>query len=74
MSYRVIQTVEAFRYPVGKVWGPYTEKPDADERVKTLRSFHGDGVIEEGEFGTPAVAVRPDVDGAPSAAKELAYA
>ncbi|MET9126943.1 hypothetical protein [Streptomyces sp. NPDC004528] len=51
--FRVVQTVEAFRYPVGKVWGPYEDKADADERVSTLRSFRGDGVIEDGEFGAP---------------------
>lgn len=51
--FRVVQTREAFAYPEGKVWGPYTEELDAQERVKTLRSFDGDGVIESGEFGTP---------------------
>lgn len=51
--FRVVQTCEAFAYPVGKVWGPYVEEIDAQERVKTLRSFDGDGVIESGEFGTP---------------------
>lgn len=51
--FRVVQTVSAFQYPEGKVWGPYEEKGDADERVATLRSFRGDGVIEEGEFGAP---------------------
>lgn len=70
--YRVRQTVPAFRYPVGKVWGPYVERCDAEERVGTLRKFDGDGVIEEGEFGTPAVALRPvDVVGE---AKDLVHA
>lgn len=54
MSFRVVQTVPAFRYPEGKVWGPYAEKVDAELRVKTLREFKGDGVIEHGEFGEPA--------------------
>ncbi|MFB7114080.1 hypothetical protein [Streptomyces sp. NPDC056291] len=51
--FRVVQTVSAFLYPEGKIWGPYAEEVDAQERVKTLRSFDGDGVIESGEFGTP---------------------
>ncbi|MDH6625776.1 hypothetical protein M2271_003587 [Streptomyces sp. LBL] len=51
--FRVVQTREAFAYSEGKVWGPYVEEVDAQERVKTLRSFDGDGVIESGEFGTP---------------------
>lgn len=72
--YRVVQTVEAFSYPAGKLWGPYLEKTDAEQRVGTLRSFKGDGVIEEGEFGTPARAVRPVDAGGPSAMKELAAA
>ncbi|MEU3986120.1 hypothetical protein AB0F77_39690 [Streptomyces sp. NPDC026672] len=45
--------MSAFRYPEGKIWGPYAEEVDAQERVKTLRSFDGDGVIESGEFGAP---------------------
>jgi hypothetical protein len=62
--YRVVQTVAAFEYPAGKVWGPYTDKVDADQRVATLRSFSGDGVIEEGDFGTPCrmTDVRPSGD------------
>lgn len=51
--FRVVQTVEAFSYPVGKIWGPYEEEVDAQERVATLRDFRGDGVIESGEFGAP---------------------
>ncbi|WP_282203927.1 hypothetical protein [Kitasatospora fiedleri] len=51
-EYRVVQTVEAFRYPVGKVWGPYLEEVDAQQRLATLKNFGGDGVIESGEFGT----------------------
>lgn len=51
--FRVVQTMSAFQYPEGKIWGPYVEELDAQERVKTLRSFDGDGVIESGEFGTP---------------------
>lgn len=51
--YRVVQTAEAFRYPEGKVWGPYVEQIDANDRVAILREFGGDGVIESGEFGAP---------------------
>ncbi|MGI5404170.1 hypothetical protein ACQEVG_32910 [Streptomyces sp. CA-135486] len=51
--FRVVQTKEAFRYPEGKVWGPYVEELDAQERLALLREFKGDGVIENGEFGTP---------------------
>ncbi|WP_425837437.1 hypothetical protein [Streptomyces fractus] len=51
MTFRVVQTAEAFRYPVGKTWGPYAEELDASERVHLLREFGGDGVIESGEFG-----------------------
>lgn len=51
--FRVVQTVSAFRYPEGKVWGPYADEVDAQQRVATLRSFDGDGVIESGEFGAP---------------------
>jgi hypothetical protein len=69
--FRVVQTVEAFRYPVGKVWGPYEEKADADERVATLRSFRGDGVIEEGEFGTPCGLRLVDADGGGGAVLSL---
>jgi hypothetical protein len=76
--WRVVQTKEAFRYPVGKVWGPYLEEVDAHQRVATLRWKDGDGVIEEGEFGDPVMAVRPAGEGGPSAAREeereLAYA
>jgi hypothetical protein len=51
--FRVVQTREAFAYPEGKVWGPYTEQLDANDRVALLREFGGDGVIESGEFGAP---------------------
>lgn len=51
--FRVVQTREAFEYPEGKVWGPYTEQLDANDRVSLLREFGGDGVIESGEFGAP---------------------
>lgn len=74
MAWRVIQTAEALKYPVGKEWGPYVELCDAEQRVDTLRSFRGDGVIEEGEFGAPAMALRPVDVGGPSAAKDLEYA
>lgn len=74
MAWRVIQTKEAVKYPVGKEWGPYTELCDAEGRVNTLRSFRGDGVIEEGEFGEPAMMRRPVGVGGPSAAKEMAHA
>jgi hypothetical protein len=72
--WRVVQTVEAFRYPVGKVWGPYLDEPDAHERVSLLRRHNGDGVIEDGEFGAPVTALRPVDVGGPSAARELEYA
>ncbi|WP_406161053.1 hypothetical protein [Streptomyces canus] len=51
--FRVVQTREAFAYAVGKVWGPYVEQLDANDRVALLREFGGDGVIESGEFGAP---------------------
>ncbi|GGX26708.1 hypothetical protein [Streptomyces chryseus] len=51
--FRVVQTVPAFRYPAGKIWGPYVEEVDAQQRLGTLREFKGDGVIESGEFGAP---------------------
>lgn len=51
--FRVVQTAEAFRYPKGKIWGPYVEQLDANDRVALLREFGGDGVIESGEFGAP---------------------
>lgn len=51
--FRVVQTVSAFQYPVGKIWGPYVEELDASDRVHLLREFGGDGVIESGEFGAP---------------------
>jgi hypothetical protein len=50
------------------------DRVDAEQRVGTLRAFGGDGDIEEGEFGAPAVALRPVDVGGPSAAKELAHA
>lgn len=74
MSYRVIQTVAAFRYPAGKVWGPYTCEDFAQDQLAKIRRYDGDGVIEEGEFGAPAVALRPVDVGGPSAARELEYA
>lgn len=58
-SFRVVQTLAAFEYPAGKVWGPYAERMDAEARVKTLREFRGDGVIERGDFGTPCGMRRP---------------
>lgn len=72
--YRVIQTVEAFEYPAGKVWGPYTAEVDAQQRLATLRSFKGDGVIEDGEFGAPCFSREPADAGGPSMGKELAHA
>ncbi|OKI19275.1 hypothetical protein [Streptomyces sp. CB03911] len=51
-QYLVRQTKKAFRYPEGKIWGPYLEEVDAQQRLATLRSFGGAGVIEAGEFGT----------------------
>lgn len=65
MSFRVVQTVSAFRYPEGKVWGPYIEETDAQERLATLKDFGGDGVIEHGEFGTPCGVVLAGSDGGP---------
>ncbi|MFF1417589.1 hypothetical protein [Streptomyces sp. NPDC058280] len=53
MTYRVIQTKTAFKYPEGKLWGPYAEERDAQGRVSLLREHDGDGVIETGEFGAP---------------------
>lgn len=72
--FRVIQTVPAFEYPEGKEWGPYAALCDAEQRVSTLRSFRGDGVIDEGEFGAPAVMREPVNVGGPSMARELADA
>lgn len=65
MTYRVVQTVETFKYPAGKAWGPYLERCDADQRVATLRSFKGDGVIEDGEFGAPCAVREPVNAGGP---------
>jgi hypothetical protein len=62
-TFRVVQTVEAFRYPVGKIWGPYAERIDAEERIATLRKHKGDGVIEFGDFGTPCAQAVPVPDG-----------
>jgi hypothetical protein len=56
--------VDAFGYPAGKVWGPYAEELDAQERVKTLQQFKGDGVIERGDFGEPCGIKRPAPTGA----------
>lgn len=67
--FRVIQTVEAFRYPVGKAWGPYAEKVDAEQRIATLRKFQGDGVIEEGDFGSPCAIAEIRPSGSPSTTK-----
>ncbi|MFJ5103213.1 hypothetical protein [Streptomyces sp. NPDC088554] len=53
MTYRVIQTKPAFKYPEGKQWGPYADELDAQQRVTLLREFDGDGVIEDGDFGAP---------------------
>lgn len=39
MSFRVVQTVSAFHYPEGKIWGPYVEQLDANDRVALLREF-----------------------------------
>lgn len=52
-TYRVVQTVPAFEYEPGKIWGPYVDELDAHDRVALLREFKGDGVIESGEFGAP---------------------
>lgn len=63
--FRVIQTKDAFRYPEGTVWGPYLEEVDAQQRVATLKSVAGDGVIEQGEFGAPCGLVLVGSDGGP---------
>jgi hypothetical protein len=57
--FRVVQTVAAFKYPKGKVWGPYIAKEDAERRVKTLESVGGSGLVDEGDFGPACAAVRP---------------
>lgn len=57
--YRVIQTVAGFEYPLGKIWGPYIDRADAERRVETLESFKCVGLIQEGDFGPACVAVRP---------------
>ncbi len=61
--FRVVQTREAFAYPEGKIWGPYTEELDASDRVVLLREFGGDGVIESGEFGAPCGIALVDAGG-----------
>jgi hypothetical protein len=61
--FRVVQTVSAFRYPEGKLWGPYEEHLDASARVALLREFGGNGVIESGEFGAPCGISLVDADG-----------
>lgn len=58
-TFRVVQTVAAFKYPKGKIWGPYADIEDAEKRVETLEHFKGAGLIDEGDFGPPCTAVRP---------------
>lgn len=57
--FRVVQTVAAFGYPKGKIWGPYIEDKDALKRVETLESVGGSGLVDEGDFGPACAAVRP---------------
>lgn len=57
--FRVVQTVAAFKYPKGKIWGPYTTQEHAEQRVATLEAFQGAGLIDEGDFGPACAAVRP---------------
>jgi hypothetical protein len=57
--YRVVQTVAAFGYPKGKIWGPYIERKDAEARVELLEAKGGAGLIDEGDFGPACAAVRP---------------
>jgi hypothetical protein len=45
MPLMVRQTKEAFRYPAGKEWGPYTLRDAARARVSALRKVGGDGQI-----------------------------
>ncbi|MET9480978.1 hypothetical protein [Streptomyces sp. NPDC006638] len=64
--FRVRQTKTSGRwYPVGKIWGPYREKVDAEQRVGTLRDRQCDGDIEEGEFGAPCGAHLADAGPGP---------
>ncbi|MDX2575936.1 hypothetical protein PV332_10630 [Streptomyces scabiei] len=70
--FRVVQTVSAFKYPEGKLWGPYVEQIDANDRVALLREFGGDGVIESGEFGAPCGLARVDAGDGGGAALVLA--
>lgn len=45
MAFIVRQTATAFRYPPGKVWGPYSEMGDAIRRKAMLQNKGGDGKI-----------------------------
>ena len=45
MAFIVRQTQEAFRYPPGKVWGPYSAMGDAIARKAKLQNKGGDGKI-----------------------------
>ncbi|MET9816925.1 hypothetical protein [Streptomyces sp. NPDC006355] len=58
-TFRVVQTVPAFGYPKGKIWGPYIEREDAEKRVELLEEKGGSGLIDEGDFGPACAAVRP---------------
>lgn len=60
--FRVVQTVEAFKYPKGMIWGPYISKEDAEKRVELLESVGGAGLIDEGDFGPACAAVRPSYE------------
>lgn len=60
--FRVVQTVAAFGYPKGKVWGTYIAKKDAEKRVEILESVNGCGLIDEGDFGPACAAVRPSYE------------
>jgi hypothetical protein len=58
-NFRVVQTVAAFGYPKGMIWGPYIEREQAEKRVELLESKGGAGLIDEGDFGPACAAVRP---------------
>ncbi|MFJ9616696.1 hypothetical protein [Streptomyces noursei] len=58
---RVVQTIGAFGYPEGTVWGPYTHLCDALERIQLLRRYKGDGKMQAGDW-EPCGMTRPAVD------------
>jgi len=60
-TFRVVQTIETFGYPRGKVWGPYATLELAEKRLKRLHEFKGNGVIEEGDYGRPCRTHHPEI-------------